>query len=100
MANPNTQNLLLAQQHVTRWEIDLCHKFRGNMQRDVNEQFVVFNPLTWELLSDKSIAVNVQVNVNRYVRMNFSRVIGRYANEKEEVLRMGDEYSYIKTKGI
>ena len=88
----------LAINHVTRWEIDLCHKFRSLMQRDTNEHFVVFNPLTIETLSDKSLVITVQVNVNRNVRMNYSRQVGKYNNIREENLRKGDVYTYIGTK--
>jgi len=92
------QYITLGQHHVTRWEIDLCHKFRGQMQRDINEQFVVFNPLSYETLQDKSIVITVQINVNRYVRMNFSKTVGNYNNDREEELRKGDTYTYIGTK--
>lgn len=90
------QQVINANNHVTSFEHDVCHRFRGQMQNELQERFIVFNPL--HIVAgekENNYFVTIQTGVNRYIQLAYSRNEGRRDEDVTD-----DTVKYIGVKGL
>ena len=84
--------------HVTHMEHGISQRFRAQMQSELNERFVVFNPLYYVEEEDGTTNITIQININRYIQLRYKLVKGSYNDLRSEKLSYNDTIHYIGVK--